>query len=477
MNNFPKDFLWGAASAAYQVEGAYNTHGKGLSIWDEWVRIPGKTFQGTNGDVATDHYHRYLEDIALMKEQGLKTYRFSISWPRILPQGRGQINQEGLDFYHKLIDTLLENDIVPMVTMYHWDLPKALQDEYGGWLDKKIIEDFKAYAKILFDEFHTKVKHWIVNNEPNIFTQLGYLLAMHPPGLKDERLFIKAYHNTALVHAAVVNMYKDGGYEKGMIGSSLAITPAFAASDSPEDLEALRRYNDTHTNWLTDIYYKGSYPEWGMEYFKSLGVEGLDMSEQESLDQIRGAKNSDFIGINYYQSTTVAHNPKEGGVGIAPMNTDGKKREFQETGIPGLFKNVFNPNVEYTDWNWVVDPNGLKELLVYLKQRYDLPIIISENGLGAFDVVEDGMIHDSYRIDFIEKHLYAMNEALNEGVDLIAYCVWSFTDLLSWLNGFQKRYGFVHIDFENPELKRTKKDSFNWYKQVIATNGEFIFNK
>lgn len=471
MSNFPKDFLWGAASAAYQIEGAYNTHGKGLSIWDEWVKIPGKTFQGTNGDIAADHYHRFEEDVKLMKEQGLKTYRFSFSWPRIMPNGRGDVNQEGLDFYHQLIDLLLENDIVPMVTMYHWDLPKTLQDAYGGWLDKQIIEDFKAYAKVVFDEFHTKVKHWIVLNEPNIFTGLGYLLAMHPPGLSDEKLFIQAYHHTALVHAAVVNMYKEGAYEHGMIGSSIAITPGFAASDKPEDVEALRRYNDTHTNWLTDIYYKGEYPAWGLEYFTKMGVKGLQMSEQEMADQRKGALNSDFIGVNYYQSTTLAHNPLEGGVGSGVMNTDGKKREFQETGIPGLYKNVFNPNVEYTDWNWVVDPKGLTSLLVYLKDRYDRPIIISENGLGAFDQIEDGKIHDDYRIDFIRKHVVAIDEAIGQGVDLLSYCVWSFTDLLSWLNGFQKRYGFVYIDFEDPSLTRIKKDSYYWYEHVILTNG------
>lgn len=473
MNNFPKDFLWGAASAAYQIEGAYNSHGKGLSIWDEWVKIPGKTFQGTNGDIATDHYHRYEEDVRLMKEQGLKTYRFSFAWTRILPEGTGKVNQEGLDFYHKLIDLLLENDIVPMVTLYHWDLPKRLQDKYGGWLSKEIIKDFSAYAKLVFDEFHTKVKHWIVLNEPNIFTQLGYLLAVHPPGLKDEKLFIQAYHHTALAHAAVVNLYKDGDYEHGMIGSSIAITPGFAASNSEEDLEALRRYNDTHTNWLTDIYYKGTYPEWGYDYFKKMGVQGLEMSLEEQEEQIRGANNSDFIGVNYYQSTTVAHNPIDG-VGSAEMNTDGIKRDFIESGVPGLYKSVYNPNVEYTDWNWVVDPNGLTELLVYLDNRYHLPIIISENGLGAFDKVEDGAVHDDYRIDFIRKHIVAINNALEKGVDLRAYCVWSFTDLLSWLNGFQKRYGFVHIDFEDDSLSRLKKDSYYWYQEVINTNGDSV---
>lgn len=467
---FPKEFLWGAASAAYQIEGAYKSDGKGLSIWDEWVHIPGTTFAGTNGDVAADHYHRYKEDIALMKEQGLKTYRFSLSWTRILPDGTGAVNQAGLQFYHDLIDELLRNDIEPMVTLYHWDLPKTLQDRYGGWLSEAIVKDFTDYAQVCFDAFHKKVKMWIVLNEPNIFTSLGYLLAKHPPGQTDLQAFLIAYHHTALAHAAVVNAYKEGSYDNGMIGSSIALTPAYAASDHPDDLEALRRYNETNFHWFTDIYYKGEYPKWGLEYYEKTGIRGLRMDEAQQEAQKRAAAQTDFIGINYYQSTTVAHNPEDG-VGTGGMNTDGKKRGFQESGIPGLYKNVFNPDITYTDWDWAVDPQGLTYLLKLLHERYALPIIISENGLGAFDTVEKGEIHDDYRIDFIRKHIRACHEAITAGVDVRSYCVWSFTDLLSWLNGYQKRYGFVYIDFEDESLPRIRKDSFYWYQRVIATYG------
>ena len=469
---FPKDFLWGAASAAYQVEGAWNIDGKQPSIWDEWTKIPGKTFEGTNGDIAADHYHKFEEDVALMKEMGLKTYRFSISWTRILNDGK--VNQKGLDFYHNLIDTLIKNDIEPMITLYHWDLPKKLQDTYGGWESTRIIEDFLAYAKVCFDAFHTKVKYWIVMNEPNIFTYQGYVLGVHPPGdVNQMALFLKTFHHTALVHAHTVLLYKNGGYNnKGMIGSSIALTPGIARSESPKDKVALDRYMELNFNWYTDIYFKGTYPKWAWKYYQEQGMIDFEISSQDNDTLKQAASLTDFIGINYYQSTMIADNPYEDGVGVKMFNTDGKKREFEESGIPGLFKHVENPNVEYTDWNWVVDPAGLTHTLRLLKEAYNLPIVISENGLGAFDQVVDGKIHDDYRIDFIEKHIHATKAAIDEGVEVLAYCVWSFTDLLSWLNGYQKRYGFVYIDFEDPNLPRIKKDSFYWYQKLIASQTE-----
>ena len=463
---FPKHFLWGAASAAYQVEGAWDKDGKIESIWDEWTKIPGKTFQGTNGDVAADHYHRYLEDIALMKELGLKTYRFSISWTRVL--NRDQRNVKGLEFYHNLIDALIENGIEPMVTMYHWDLPKWIQDEYGGWMSPKIVDEFLKYAKLCFDEFHKKVKYWIVMNEPNIFTHLGYMLGVHPPGQVDRlNEFLLTYHHTALVHANVVKLYKEGNYDKGMIGSSIALTPAYPKSKDEIDMFAYKRYMDLNFYWYTDIYYKGKYPEWAMEYYRNQGVIDFMMDDSDVKVLKEASELVDFIGVNYYQSTMIADNPIEDGIGLKMFNTDGKKRDFEETGIPGIYKNVENKNVEYTDWNWVVDPQGLTLALKLLHDRYHLPIVISENGLGAFDTIVDNKIHDDYRIDFIEKHVDAIKHALEDKVDVMGYCVWSFTDLLSWLNGYQKRYGLVYIDFEDEKLKRIRKDSFYWYKNLI----------
>ncbi|NMB18389.1 MAG: glycoside hydrolase family 1 protein [Erysipelothrix sp.] len=463
---FPKHFLWGAASAAYQVEGAWNKDGKIESIWDEWTKIPGKTFQGTNGDIAADHYHRYLEDIALMKELGLKTYRFSIAWTRVLD--RDKPNEKGIDFYHKLIDALIENGIEPMVTMYHWDLPKWIQDEYGGWSSPQIVDEFLKYAKLCFDEFHTKVKYWIVMNEPNIFTHLGYMLGVHPPGRVDKlNEFLLTYHHTALVHANVVKLYKSGNYDQGMIGSSIALTPAYPKSKDEKDMRAYKKYMDLNFYWYSDIYYKGKYPKWAMDYYRDQGVIDFVISESDKELLVESANLVDFIGINYYQSTMIADNPVEDGIGLKMFNTDGKKRKFEETGIPGVYKNVENTNVEYTDWNWVVDPQGLTLALKLLHDRYNLPIVISENGLGAFDTVVDNKIHDDYRIEFIEKHVEAIKHALEDKVKVIGYCVWSFTDLLSWLNGYQKRYGLVYIDFEDKNLNRIKKDSFYWYKNLI----------
>lgn len=467
---FTKDFLWGSASAAYQIEGAYNESGKGPSIWDIWAHLPGKTFEGTNGDIACDHYHRIEEDVALMKEMGLKTYRFSISWPRIIPAGTGAINPEGIAFYNKLINELIKADIVPMVTLYHWDLPQTLQDEYRGWESRRIIDDFVNYSNVCFENFADRVKYWIVMNEPNIFTQLGYVLKLHPPGIQDEAIYLKAFHHTVLAHAKTVIAYKEAGYD-GMIGSSIAYTPTYAASDSQEDQKAKRNFDVTGPLWYLDGYYKGAYPVAGVAYYTKKGIMPVVTRADETM-MAAAAELSDFIGINYYQTATIAHNPEDG-VGFSEMNTSGKKGTQSENGIPGLYKQVHNDKLEYTDWDWAIDPDGLRYGLEILNKRYGLPIIISENGLGAYDIVtETGEVNDDYRIDFLRKHILACEAAMSNGVNLLAYCTWSFTDLLSWLNGYKKRYGFVHIDFESETLKRTKKKSYYWYQNVIATNGE-----
>jgi 6-phospho-beta-glucosidase len=472
--HFPPGFLWGSASASYQVEGAWQEDGKGPSIWDNWVRIPGKTFEGTRGDVATNHYHRYGEDIQLMKEMGLKAYRFSISWPRIYPQGRGEVNQAGLAFYRNLVEELVANGIEPIVTLYHWDLPQALEDEYGGWESRKIIPDFLNYAETCFDALGHQVKCWVILNEPNIYTQLGYMLGLHPPGKKDLAAFLHTYHITALTHAAVVNLFKDQGYP-GYIGSSIALTPGYAASDSPQDKQALENYYATTCWWYLDSYYRGEYPALGIDYFTANGAMPEVTPEDRELLQL-AAQRADFIGLNYYQSATLAHNPPDG-VGFEGYNTSGKKGSQKENGVPGLYKTVINPNIQYTDWDWAIDPDGLTHGLKELKERYQKPVLISENGLGAFDTLKEGQVHDQYRIDYLEKHVQACATAIAQGVELWGYCTWSFTDLFSWLNGYKKRYGFVHVDFKGGTLNRTKKDSFYWYKKVISSNGENCIEK
>lgn len=464
-----QDFLWGSASAAYQIEGAHQADGKGVSIWDLWAHLPGKTFEGTNGDRAADHYLRFEEDIALMKAQGLKTYRFSIAWTRILPEGIGEVNLAGVNFYRTLMKALRAAGIEPMVTLYHWDLPQALQEAYLGWENRQIVEDFDYYARTCYEQFGDLVRYWIVMNEPNIFTHQGYMLGIHPPGKKDEALYLKTYHHTALAHAKAVCSFKEMGMA-GMVGSSIAFMPGYGASDSPEDQQALSNYYDTNNWWFMDSYFKGCYPAAAVAYYKSKGL----MPEVTAEDLVllkKGAEAYDFIGINYYQTAMLAYNPEDG-VGFSAMNTTGKKGSQKESGVPGLYKFVKNPQVTYTDWDWAIDPAGLLYGMRELKARYGKPIIISENGLGAFDKLsEQGEIEDDYRIDFLAAHVKVCEEAVAEGIDLLAYCTWSFTDLLSWLNGFQKRYGFVYVDFESEAKTRIPKKSYYWYQQVIANNG------
>lgn len=473
MKTFSKDFMWGSASAAYQIEGAYNKDSKLLSIWDDWSHQPGKTFKGTNGDIACDHYNRYKEDIDLMAEQGLDVYRFSISWCRILNENN-QVIPEGINFYNQLIDYLIEKNIEPMVTLYHWDLPLHLQEKYKGWESRKIIDDFLIFSKTCYDYFSDRVKYFIILNEPNIFTFLGYHLSLHPPGKKDLKTFLKTYHITALVHAKVLIQFKSFGY-KGMVGSSIAFSPGYPATEDEKDVQALKDYYATAVWWMFDPYLKGKYPEKGLKYYDSLSVLPK-ITKEDQLILKKAAKLNDFIGINYYQSKTLAYNPKNG-VGFEGLNTSGKKDSTKENGVPGLYKEVRNDSLDYTDWDWAIDPKGLKDGMLELKERYDLPIIISENGLGAFDQKNEyNEIIDDYRIDYLKKHIQTCYEAIESGVDLISYCTWSFTDLLSWLNGYQKRYGFVYIDFEN-DLTRYKKKSFHWYKDVIKNNASKILNE
>ncbi len=471
---FPDDFLWGSASAAYQVEGAWDEDGKGRSIWDEFVRIPGKTFKATTGDKAVDHYHRMEEDVALMKELGLKTYRFSIAWTRIYPEGKGKVNEEGIAFYDRLINELINNDIVPMITVYHWDLPQALQDEYGGWECREIVDDFVNYAKTLFERFGDRVKHWIILNEQNVFTAHGWLMGSHPPGkVNDRKMFYQVNHHAFMAHAKSVLALKSL-WSDALVGSSFAFGPSYAKSDKPEDAMAKMDYDDLQSYFWMDVYAYGRYPRAAIAQLKSEGVAPvLEEGDEEILKE--AAALVDFMGVNYYQTCVAEYNPIDG-VGMSnTMNTTGKKGTSTVQGIPGLYKNPQNENLPTTDWDWTIDPQGLRFACRDITSRYDLPIVISENGLGAFDKLEDGKVHDPYRIDYLKRHLIELKKAINEGCRVLAYCTWSFTDLLSWLNGYQKRYGFVYVDREEDEnegtLDRIKKDSFYWYKYTIETAG------
>lgn len=468
---FPENFLWGAASAAYQVEGAWDEDGKGPSNWDLFVRIPGKTFKGTTGDVAVDHYHRYKEDVQLMAEMGMKAYRFSVAWTRILPQGKGEVNEKGLQFYDNLINELVKHNIEPVLTLYHWDLPQSLQDEYGGWESRKIIEDFTNYSTILFKRFGDRVKYWVSLNEQNIFTMLGYQWAAHPPGVKDDKLFYQVNHHANLANASVIKEFRKY-VPDGKIGPSFAYSPAYAATSKPTDILAAENAEEFTSHWWMDVYAWGKYPEATWNYLEK---NGLAPQVEEGDFELLKAGKPDFMGVNYYQTTTYEENPLDG-VTEGHFNTSGKKGTTKDRGIPGVFKTVKNDNLEKTNWDWNIDPVGLRIGLRRIQSRYGLPILISENGLGEYDKLEENdVVNDDYRIDYIRTHLVAIQEAISDGVEMLGYCVWSFTDLLSWLNGFQKRYGFVYVNQHEEgehDLRRIKKKSFGWYQSVIESNGE-----
>ncbi|MGL4393818.1 MAG: GH1 family beta-glucosidase [Brevinema sp.] len=465
--SFPKDFLWGAASASYQVEGAWNEDGKGLSIWDEYCRIPGKTFEGTNGDVAVDHYHRYKEDVQLMKEMGLKSYRFSIAWARILPNGEGEINEKGIEFYNNLIDELLKNDIVPFITLYHWDLPLELQKK-GGWENKSVTDAFQKFAEICYERFGDRVKHWITFNEAIVFCHLGYLLKAHPPDVSDPLRMYNVSHNVNVAHAKAVLSFRKMGI-KGEIGITHVLDPSYAASDSAEDIQATHFAENDSFYWFYDPILRGTYPQDHLEFIeKTYGK--LEITPEE-MDLIKAAK-SDFIGINYYQRKIVQayKGPKIEREFTRETATGGSAN----VSYCGRYQKVQPEGLVYTKWKWEIYPQGLYDGMKRIQDRYgDIPIYITENGLGDEDRIVNGEVLDDPRIDYIKQHLQACDKAINDGIILKGYFAWSFTDLLSWLNGYKKQYGFVYVDHQN-NLARSKKKSYFWYKEVIDTNGESL---
>lgn len=477
IKGFPEDFLWGSASAAYQIEGAATLDNKGDSVWDHFVRIPGKTFKATTGDVAVDHYHRYKEDIKLMAEMGLQTYRFSIAWSRIYPEGNKEVNPKGVQFYHDLIDECLKYNIQPMVTIYHWDLPQALEDEYHGWENRRIVDDYVNYATTLFKEYGSKVKYWITMNEQNVFTRLGWMNGAHPPGkVNEEQMFYQVNHHAFMAHAKTVLVFKEL-VPNGMIGASFNYHASYAKDAHPEHAIAKADYDDLINYWWLDMYGYGRYPRAAYNYLKKMKVAPI--IEKEDMEILKkAALKLDFIGVNYYRTDMIAYCDENEKGSAAVFNTTGKKGTTQTVKVPGMYEVPLNPFLPTTDWDWTIDPSGLRFCCREITSRYNLPIIISENGLGAFDKLENGKVHDDYRIEYIKRHLIELKKAIDEGCEVLAYCTWSFTDLLSWLNGYQKRYGFVYIDRQEDEnsgtLNRICKDSYYWYKEVISTNGESL---
>jgi 6-phospho-beta-glucosidase len=473
LKSFPERFLWGAASAAYQVEGAWNADGKGLSVWDVFTKIPGTTFQGSNGDVAVDHYHRYKEDIALMAEMGLRAYRFSVSWPRVYPRGRGDINAAGLQFYSKLVDELLSHDIEPILTLYHWDVPQSLMEEYGAWESRRIIEDFASYCITLYKHLGDRVRYWVTLNEQNYNFHHGFLTARHPPGVKDRKRFYEANHIAFLANARAIAAFRQY-VPNGRIGPAFGYSPAYPLTSKPDDVLAFENAEAFTNEWWLDVYCRGQYPDVPLRYLCDHGL-GPTIREGD-LDLLQKGV-PDYLGVNYYQTITYEANPLDG-VSEGMLNTTGQKGSGQETGVPGLYRAKRNPHLETTNWDWAIDAVGLRIGLRRLSSRYRLPMLITENGLGEFDVVDaNDTVNDEYRIAYLRAHIEQCQQAISDGVDLVGYCVWSFSDVLSWLNGYQKRYGLVYVnrdEADERDLRRIRKQSFYWYRDVIKRNGQNV---
>lgn len=439
---FPEGFIWGAATASYQIEGAWNEDGKGESIWDRFSHTPGKVLNGDTGDVACDHYHRWRDDIRLMQEIGLKGYRFSISWPRVLPSGRGKVNAPGLDFYDRLVDGLLEAGIRPFITLYHWDLPQALQD-LGGWANRDVAFYFADYAALIGRRLGDRVKDWITHNEPWVVAFVGNWMGVHAPGLKDMKTALQVSHHLLLSHGEAVRALRDAGDDETRVGITLNLTPTEPATDSDEDRAAALRVDGYQNRWFLDPVFRASYPADMLELYGDLAPSVLPG------DMARIQAPVDFLGVNYYHRTVVQDDPD------APILRT---------------KTVLPEGSEYTEMGWEVSPQGLYNLLTRLQHDYDPPAIyITENGCAFKDVVnEAGEVDDERREAFLREHFVQAHRAIQDGVKLRGYFVWSLMDNFEWALGYSKRFGITYVDYETQ--RRIIKRSGRWYSQVIAKN-------
>ena len=475
---FPPGFVWGAATAAYQVEGAVTEGGRGPSIWDTFSRLPGRVRNGDTGDVAVDHYHRYPEDVRLMAELGLSAYRFSVAWPRIQPLGRGPANQAGLDHYRRLVDTLLEAGIKPVLTLYHWDLPQALQDA-GGWPSRDTALRFADYAEIVYTALGDRVQSWTTINEPSCAGLLGYSSGRHAPGVQDPPAALRAVHHLLLGHGlAVAAMRTVGasgsattGSDRNRFAISLDPAPITPTTTSPADVEAARRIDALRNRIYLDPLLLGRYPADMVADTAAL----TDWSFVADGDLAMISAPIDMLGINYYQPFRVRKLPdRDPG---AAEDLDGKTRRWNwpdqlPSEYPGCDDiEIMSPAAPVTAGGWGIDPLGLVELLTRIHRDYPaIPLMVTENG-AAFDdqPSPDGRVADRDRIGYLAAHLRASHEAIALGVDLRGYFVWSLMDNFEWAEGYARRFGIVHVDFRTG--RRTLKDSALWYRDVIARNG------
>ena len=438
---FPAAFAWGAATAAYQVEGAAAIDGRTPSVWDTFSHTPGRVLNGETGDVACDHYHRWRDDLDLMYAMGLRAYRFSISWPRVQPGGSGGGNEAGLDFYDRLVDGLLERGIEPWVTLYHWDLPQPIEDR-GGWLEPEVVDRFGDYAQLVARRLGDRVSAWITLNETRTFTLMGYGTGRHAPGRRGWANALRAAHHAHLAHAAAVAAIR-GSAPSARIGIAHDVAHLEPGSGEAADLEAVVRYDGAMHRWFLDPTFGRGYPADLVAWYDGLGMlDGLDLAA------VADAPSLDFLGVNYYRRERIVAAPPEPEWAIGA-------RVLDATG-------------DQTRNGWEIHPDGLRSTLARLAREYEPPAIaITENGSTFADAVgDDGSVEDPERLRYLVGHLEAAAAALDEGVPLIGYFAWSLLDNFEWALGYGTRFGIVHVDFETQ--RRTLKASGHWYRALLA---------
>lgn len=449
--SFPPNFAWGAATAAYQVEGAAFEDGRKSSVWDMFTRKEGAVFNGHTGDVACDHYHRFPEDVAIMKQIGLKAYRLSISWPRILPDGTGTPNPAGLGFYDRLIDELLSAGITPYVTLFHWDFPYELYRQ-GGWLNPSSPDWFAEYTHLVVDRLSDRVQNWFTLNEPACFVWLGHADGVHAPG---DRLatpqLLQIMHNALLAHGRSVQAIRATARTPARVGAALVGHVAMPAADNPVDIEAARQVMFTPARkdlwniaWWADPIFKGAYPEAGLRLFASQ-MPAISPSDMELISQPL-----DFFGVNIYQGVYYR-----------------RSASGEPQAVP------FPPGSPTSAYHWQITPDALYWGPRFLWERYRQPLIIAENGMANVDwIALDGAVHDPQRIDFTRRYLLELRRAISDGVPVLGYFHWSLLDNFEWAEGYSQRFGMVYVDFQTQQ--RIPKDSAHWYREVIAANGECL---
>ncbi|MFN8471306.1 MAG: GH1 family beta-glucosidase [Anaerolineae bacterium] len=445
MTTFPKDFVWGTSTASYQIEGAAHADGRGASIWDTFSHTPGKVLNGDTGDVADDHYHRWQEDVALLRDLGVPAYRFSVAWPRILPDGVGRINPAGLDFYDRLVDALLAAGITPWATLYHWDLPQALQDR-GGWGNRDTIDAFVTYSDIVAKRLGDRVKNWMTHNEPWVAAFVGNLFGEHAPGLRDLPLALAVAHNLLVSHGRAVPVIRAAS-PGAQVGIVLNPQVAIPASDSEEDALAAKHFDGFINRWFLDPLYGRGYPSDMVALFGASGPT-IEAGDMETI-----AVPTDFLGVNTYSPSFIRADPNSS-LGFGGLSEE----ELAARGY------------ELTTMGWPVVPEGMRTLLERLYRDYaPAAIYVAENGAAFPDVPADGVVRDPRRIAYLNSYLRSAHEALSAGVPLRGYLVWSFLDNFEWSFGYSRRFGLVYVDYTT--LERTPKESFGWYRDVIAANG------